>query len=153
MLIVVGFQLANILSHLDCFVRSCFIANRNKVMRRQSTFILHHASHPWSRSRVLIWMVIILVIKSVCSIHLIKLVHNFVLVCSCHFLYGESIFFTLHGGYYVDTGDLICILLLQLCFLRQFKSSIKKSDYLALRLGFIAVGICFFSYCHFYHML
>lgn len=30
---------------------------------------------------------------------------------------------------------------LQLCFLRQFKSSIKKSDYLALRLGFITVGI------------
>ncbi|KAM7482161.1 hypothetical protein LguiB_006744 [Lonicera macranthoides] len=56
------------------------LANRNKVMRRQSTFILHHASHPWSRSRILIWM---------------------------------------------------------LCFLRQFKSSIKKSDYLALRLGFI----------------
>ncbi|KAK6121168.1 hypothetical protein DH2020_045089 [Rehmannia glutinosa] len=29
---------------------------KNKVMRRQSTFALHHASHPWSRSRVLIWM-------------------------------------------------------------------------------------------------
>ncbi|XP_027153976.1 MLO-like protein 4 [Coffea eugenioides] len=55
-------------------------APKNKVMRRQSTFALHHASHPWSRSRVLIWM---------------------------------------------------------LCFLRQFRSSIQKSDYLALRLGFI----------------
>ncbi|KAK3016331.1 hypothetical protein RJ639_007311 [Escallonia herrerae] len=55
-------------------------AKKNKVMRRQSTFILHHASHPWSRSRVLIWM---------------------------------------------------------LCFLRQFRSSIQKSDYFALRLGFI----------------
>ncbi|KAL9353792.1 hypothetical protein Peur_051762 [Populus x canadensis] len=55
-------------------------AKKNKVMRRQSTFVFHHASHPWSRSRVLIWM---------------------------------------------------------LCFFRQFKSSIKKSDYLALRLGFI----------------
>ncbi|KAA8545500.1 hypothetical protein F0562_020284 [Nyssa sinensis] len=55
-------------------------ARKNKVMRRQSTFVLHHASHPWSRSRILIWM---------------------------------------------------------LCFLRQFKSSIQKSDYLALRLGFI----------------
>ncbi|KAJ9158929.1 hypothetical protein P3X46_024472 [Hevea brasiliensis] len=55
-------------------------AKKNKVMRRQSTFVFHHASHPWSRSRILIWM---------------------------------------------------------LCFLRQFKSSIKKSDYLALRLGFI----------------
>ncbi|KAK6915957.1 Mlo-related protein [Dillenia turbinata] len=55
-------------------------ATRTKVMRRQSTFVFHHTSHPWSRSRVLIWM---------------------------------------------------------LCFLRQFKSSIKKSDYLALRLGFI----------------
>ncbi|KGN57618.2 MLO-like protein 4 isoform X1 [Cucumis sativus] len=55
-------------------------AKRNKVMRRQTTFVFHHTSHPWSRSRILIWM---------------------------------------------------------LCFLRQFKSSIKKSDYLALRLGFI----------------
>ncbi|CAN0880752.1 MLO-like protein 4 [Linum grandiflorum] len=55
-------------------------AKQQKVMRRQTTFIIHHASHPWSRSRVLIWM---------------------------------------------------------LCFFRQFKSSIKKSDYLALRLGFI----------------
>ncbi|KAI8027878.1 MLO-like protein 4 [Camellia lanceoleosa] len=55
-------------------------AKVNKVMKRQSTFVLHHASHPWSRSRVLIWM---------------------------------------------------------LCFLQQFKSPIQKSDYLALRLGFI----------------
>lgn len=55
-------------------------AKKNKVMRRQTTFALHHASHPWSRSRILIWM---------------------------------------------------------LCFLRQFRSSIQKSDYLALRLGFI----------------
>ncbi|KAJ6394830.1 hypothetical protein OIU77_023934 [Salix suchowensis] len=55
-------------------------AKKNKVMRRQSTFVFHHTSHPWSRSRVLIWM---------------------------------------------------------LCFFRQFTSSIKKSDYLALRLGFI----------------
>lgn len=53
---------------------------KNKEMRRQSTFALHHASHPWSRSRILIWM---------------------------------------------------------LCFLRQFRTSIHKSDYLALRLGFI----------------
>ncbi|XP_052192632.1 MLO-like protein 4 [Diospyros lotus] len=55
-------------------------AKLNKVMNRQSTFVLHHASHPWSRSRFLIWM---------------------------------------------------------LCFLRQFKRSIQKSDYLALRMGFI----------------
>ncbi|XP_027353623.1 MLO-like protein 4 [Abrus precatorius] len=53
---------------------------RNKVMRRQTTFVFHHTSHPWSRSPILIWM---------------------------------------------------------LCFLRQFRSSIRKSDYLALRLGFI----------------
>ncbi|CAN1143398.1 MLO-like protein 4 [Linum perenne] len=32
---------------------------------------------------------------------------------------------------------IITIQILQLCFFRQFKSSIKKSDYLALRLGFI----------------
>ncbi|CAH1445215.1 unnamed protein product [Lactuca virosa] len=51
-----------------------------KVMRRQVTFIKHHATHPWSKSRILIWM---------------------------------------------------------LCFLRQFKSPMQKSDYAALRLGFI----------------
>ncbi|KAK9929154.1 hypothetical protein M0R45_026260 [Rubus argutus] len=55
-------------------------AKKNKVMRRQSTFVFHHTSHPWSRHRILIWM---------------------------------------------------------LCFLRQFKSSVQRSDYLALRLGFI----------------
>ncbi|XP_058771839.1 MLO-like protein 4 [Vicia villosa] len=53
---------------------------KNKVMRRQTTFVFHHTSHPWSRNPILIWM---------------------------------------------------------LCFLRQFRSSIQKSDYLALRLGFI----------------
>ncbi|KAM1332071.1 hypothetical protein TB1_043728 [Malus domestica] len=58
-----------------------FQAKKNKVMRRQSTFIFHHTSHPWSRNRLLIWM---------------------------------------------------------LCFLRQFKSSIERSDYLALRSGFIS---------------
>ncbi|KAG2705390.1 hypothetical protein I3760_05G050800 [Carya illinoinensis] len=57
-----------------------FQAKKNKVMRRQSTFVFHHTSHPWSRSRFLIWM---------------------------------------------------------LCFLWQFRSSIRKSDYLALRLGFV----------------
>lgn len=41
----------------DCLYSYFCIAKKNKVMRRQSTFILHHASHPWSRSRVLIWMV------------------------------------------------------------------------------------------------
>ncbi|PUZ43961.1 hypothetical protein GQ55_8G049300 [Panicum hallii var. hallii] len=55
-------------------------ARRNRVMRRQSTFVFHHASHPWSKNKILIWM---------------------------------------------------------LCFLRQFKGSIKRSDYLALRLGFV----------------
>lgn len=55
-------------------------AKRSKMLRRQSTFVFHHASHPWSKSRFLIWM---------------------------------------------------------LCFVRQFKGSIAKSDYMALRLGFI----------------
>ncbi|CAL4985497.1 unnamed protein product [Urochloa decumbens] len=55
-------------------------SRRTKVMRRQSTFVFHHASHPWSKNKILIWM---------------------------------------------------------LCFLRQFKGSIKRSDYLALRLGFV----------------
>ncbi|KAL6501276.1 hypothetical protein OROHE_024923 [Orobanche hederae] len=57
---------------------------KDKVMRRQSTFALHHASHPWSRSRILIW---------------------------------------------------------KLCFLKQFRNSVQKPDYMALRLGFITVGI------------
>lgn len=39
--------------------------------------------------------------------------------------------------------SLICVLqtvtMVQLCFLRQFRRSIKKSDYMALRLGFITV--------------
>ncbi|VFQ81773.1 unnamed protein product [Cuscuta campestris] len=52
----------------------------NGMMRQQSTFALHHTSHPWSRNPILIWI---------------------------------------------------------LCFLRQFRSSIQMSDYLALRLGFI----------------
>ncbi|KAM3293736.1 hypothetical protein ACQJBY_036954 [Aegilops geniculata] len=30
---------------------------RRKVMRRQSTFVFHHASHPWSKSKILLWMV------------------------------------------------------------------------------------------------
>ncbi|PKI53035.1 hypothetical protein CRG98_026615 [Punica granatum] len=55
-------------------------AKKTKVMRRQTTFVFQHTSHPWSRNRVLIWM---------------------------------------------------------LCFLHQFRTSIKRSDYLALRLGFI----------------
>ncbi|CAI0375334.1 unnamed protein product [Linum tenue] len=55
-------------------------AKQQRMMRRQTTFIFHHTAHPWSRSRILIWM---------------------------------------------------------LCFCRQFKSSIKKPDYLALRLGFL----------------
>ncbi|XP_073013422.1 MLO-like protein 4 [Typha latifolia] len=55
-------------------------ARRNKMMKRQSTFVFHHASHPWSNNRILIWM---------------------------------------------------------LCFVRQFKGSMAKSDYMALRLGFI----------------
>ncbi|KAJ1274812.1 hypothetical protein BS78_05G089200 [Paspalum vaginatum] len=64
-------------------------ARRTKVMRRQSTFVFHHASHPWSKNKVLIWM---------------------------------------------------------LCFLRQFKGSITRSDYLALRLGFVTYHKLHYSY-------
>ncbi|ONH97108.1 hypothetical protein PRUPE_7G170200 [Prunus persica] len=49
-------------------------------IRRLSTFIFHHASHPWSQHRALVWL---------------------------------------------------------LCFTRQFWSSINRSDYMALRFGFI----------------
>ncbi|KAM0842723.1 hypothetical protein ACQ4PT_054005 [Festuca glaucescens] len=38
---------------------------------------------------------------------------------------------------YTTTLALLNLEMLQLCFLRQFKGSIKKSDYMALRLGFI----------------
>lgn len=27
------------------------------MMRRQSTFVFHHTSHPWSKNKILIWMV------------------------------------------------------------------------------------------------
>lgn len=38
----------------------CSIAKKTKVMMRQSTFVFHHASHPWSNNRFLIWMVTLL---------------------------------------------------------------------------------------------
>uniref|UniRef100_A0A0D9XPQ1 MLO-like protein n=1 Tax=Leersia perrieri TaxID=77586 RepID=A0A0D9XPQ1_9ORYZ len=31
-------------------------AGRTKVMQRQSTFVFHHTSHPWSKNKILIWM-------------------------------------------------------------------------------------------------
>ncbi|XP_073041553.1 MLO-like protein 4 [Primulina eburnea] len=83
--VVVGLSMSKIYSWRKWEIQAGLVAEanaqaKNKVMRRQSTFALHRASHPWSRSRVLIWM---------------------------------------------------------LCFLRQFRSSVQKSDYMALRLGFI----------------
>ncbi|KAL0454453.1 UNVERIFIED_CONTAM: MLO-like protein 4 [Sesamum latifolium] len=83
--ITVGLAMSKIYSWRKWEIQASVVAEANaqakhKVMRRQSTFALHHASHPWSRSRVLIWM---------------------------------------------------------LCFLKQFRSSVRKSDYMALRLGFI----------------
>ncbi|EXB87367.1 MLO-like protein 4 [Morus notabilis] len=78
--VAVGLAMSKIYSWSKWEFQATLQAKRDKVMRRQSTFVYHHTSHPWSRNPVLIWM---------------------------------------------------------LCFLRQFKSSIRKSDYLALRLGFI----------------
>ncbi|KAL7125058.1 hypothetical protein ABFS83_14G090100 [Erythranthe nasuta] len=83
--IAVGLSMSKIYSWRKWEIQASILAEanaqaKNKVMRRQSTFALHHASHPWNRSRVLIWM---------------------------------------------------------LCFLKQFRSSVRKSDYMALRLGFI----------------
>ncbi|KZV22714.1 MLO-like protein 4-like [Dorcoceras hygrometricum] len=83
--VVVGLSMSKIYSWRKWEIQAGQVAEanaqaQNKVMRRQSTFALHRASHPWSRNRVLIWM---------------------------------------------------------LCFLRQFRSSVQKSDYMALRLGFI----------------
>ncbi|XP_010930772.1 MLO-like protein 4 [Elaeis guineensis] len=56
-------------------------ARRDKMMKKQSTFVFQRTSHPWSKNKFLIWM---------------------------------------------------------LCFMRQFKGSLAKSDYMALRLGFIS---------------
>lgn len=42
-------------------------------------------------------------------------------------------------------------IVVQLCFFRQFRSSIQKSDYFALRLGFITVGISFLLFQSFPH--
>ncbi|GMH15075.1 hypothetical protein Nepgr_016916 [Nepenthes gracilis] len=69
---------------------------RNKMMRQQNTFAFHHASHPWSRNRVLIRM---------------------------------------------------------FCFLQKFKSSIWKSDYLALPLGFVTTHELPLSYNSHKHMV
>ncbi|PON46313.1 Mlo-related protein [Parasponia andersonii] len=78
--VAVGLAMSKIYSWRKWENQATLQAKINKVLKRQSTFVFHHTSHPWSRNPVLIWM---------------------------------------------------------LCFLRQFKSSIQKSDYLALRLGFI----------------
>ncbi|PIA47111.1 hypothetical protein AQUCO_01400069v1 [Aquilegia coerulea] len=84
--VAVGLAMIKIYSWRKWEIQACVMAEeslqakKTKVMRRQTTFVFHHTSHPWSRNRVLIWM---------------------------------------------------------LCFLKQFKSSIGKSDYMALRLGFI----------------
>ncbi|XXG75007.1 hypothetical protein AAC387_Pa07g3600 [Persea americana] len=32
------------------------VGSKNMVIRRQSTFVFHHTSHPWSKNKVLIWM-------------------------------------------------------------------------------------------------
>ncbi|PON53457.1 Mlo-related protein [Parasponia andersonii] len=65
-------------------------------MRRMSTFIDHHTSHPWSQHGVLVWL---------------------------------------------------------LCFSRQFWSSINRSDYMALRLGFITTHQLPLSYDFHNYML
>ncbi|XP_031493879.1 MLO-like protein 4 isoform X2 [Nymphaea colorata] len=56
------------------------VEKKKMIPRHQSSFVFHHTSHPWSKNKVLIWM---------------------------------------------------------LCFFRQFWSSVKMSDYMALRIGFI----------------
>ncbi|KAL5557541.1 hypothetical protein UlMin_039777 [Ulmus minor] len=68
----------------------------NARMRRLSTFIDHHTSHPWSQHRILVWL---------------------------------------------------------LCFIRQFWGSINRSDYMALRLGFITAHQLPLSYNFHNYML
>ncbi|KAM1479653.1 hypothetical protein ACFX2I_026902 [Malus domestica] len=77
-------------------------------MRRLSTFICHHASHPWSQHRVLVWL-----FPKLLSLRVA--------------LSAVMIFFTIN---FVQPN-------LQLCFSRQFWSSINRSSYMALRFGFI----------------
>lgn len=84
-------------------------------MMRQSTFVFHHASHPWSNNRFLIWMV------TRCDVTL-----------NCYISSWELQ--TIKDHFYI-----LCFLL-QLCFLRQFRGSIRKADYFALRLGFLTVS-------------
>ncbi|KAF5934638.1 hypothetical protein HYC85_030809 [Camellia sinensis] len=81
-------------------------ASNHTKMRRLSTFIFHHTSHPWSQHRVLVW------------------------------LNSSSSYFSV-----------------QLCFSRQFWSSINRADYMALRLGFITTHQLPLSYDFHNYML
>ncbi|XP_021864784.1 MLO-like protein 4 isoform X2 [Spinacia oleracea] len=54
--IAVGLAMIKIYSWKKWEFQAILQAKRNKVMRRQTTFAFHHASHPWSRNRFLIWM-------------------------------------------------------------------------------------------------
>jgi hypothetical protein len=51
-------QLNNV-ALLTCCTWEVFLSlsAKRKIMRRQSTFVFHHASHPWSKSKILLWMV------------------------------------------------------------------------------------------------
>ncbi|KAJ6927997.1 MLO-like protein 4 [Populus alba x Populus x berolinensis] len=122
-------------------------AKKNKVMRRQSTFVFHHTSHPWSRSRVLIWMrtgrpvylpPILLWMTINFDFCRTGLNFEYFLIVFPAILFFPSFFFSLCSSIASSGRDSDSVLLVKmLCFFRQFKSSIKKSDYLALRLGFI----------------
>ncbi|KAJ6937742.1 MLO-like protein 4 [Populus alba x Populus x berolinensis] len=120
-------------------------AKKNKVMRRQSTFVFHHTSHPWSRSRVLIWMragrpvyLPPILLWMTINFDFCRTGLNFEYFVFPAILFVPSFFFSLCSFIASSGRDSDCVLLVKmLCFFRQFKSSIKKSDYLALRLGFI----------------
>lgn len=120
---------------------------------RQSTFVFHHASHPWSNNRFLIWMVNLhaFTLNSILFNIFMSPVENILdtdvlsLVQNCR--NQKSIVKRKNKDNYLFLHKIqnICSLL-QLCFLRQFRGSIRKSDYFALRLGFLTVSICFLAH-------
>lgn len=96
---------------------------REKIFRRQTTFVQYHTSAPMAKNRILIWVV------------------RFLPPFSRK--YDETIKYWMGGMFFTS---------LQTCFFRQFGRSVDRSDYLTLRKGFIVVGdtLCRMNVCFFH---
>ncbi|CAI0375336.1 unnamed protein product [Linum tenue] len=83
-------------------------AKQQRMMRRQTTFIFHHTAHPWSRSRILIWMVsfeiescsiLIIILLLVCLVqkHCIERppLWGYAIVCIFINIHGLNVYFWL----------------------------------------------------------